>query len=412
MKILMVSEDVPHRSMGGLGRHAVTLARSLAQAGHEVDFMGNNLVPYQEVRSDIDLPGRFFPELTMSNVGFKEVGMGIYNPLRRPFIAGRLARAVMRRARDYDVIHYHGHFPLLANHIPQDVNFVQTRHDQGSDCLAHTRFRHQEICRETAPRACAECITPHPNRVQRSVSASAVRIYRRLAARAFLRHKTIFVSDLLRRNFKRTAGEGRWGVVVHNFVDYAELQAHALAGKSTSGVIEVFVAGKLSEPKGIGSFLAHVHHRVPPGMRIAVAGDGANKRSLRERYGSDRIVLLGWQSHPDTMRRMGEADVVVVPSLCEEAFGLVTLEGLIQGRKVLALDRGATPELAKYQRYEGQLLLFDDMNDLVAGLVSLKADDLSSPAAKSGNEADVSVITDAILSLYLAEKRRFASLCH
>ena len=41
MRILLVSEDIPHATLGGLGKHVVTLGNALIEAGHTVDLMGN-----------------------------------------------------------------------------------------------------------------------------------------------------------------------------------------------------------------------------------------------------------------------------------------------------------------------------------------------------------------------------------
>lgn len=405
MKILMVSEDVPHHTMGGLARHAVTLARRLAVAGHKVDFMGNNVVPFEDVRNDIELSGHFFPDLNMKNVGWKESQMGLYNPLRRPFIAWQFARAIARRAGGYDVVHYHGHFPLLANNIPKRVNFVQTRHDQGGDCLAHVRFKNHDVCTEISPMACAGCATPNPNLIQHGISASAAWVYRRLVARAFHRHKTIFVSDMLRRNFSRVAGRHDWGSVVHNFVDCSALQLHALSNIAPSNMTEVFVAGKLYAPKGIETFLRDIRARVPDTMRITIAGDGNEEVALRQRYGSDRVELLGWQTYPETMRRMSVANIVVVPSIVEESCATTVLEALALGKATFALNRGGTPELKVYERYPGQLQLFDRMEDLIAAVIRAKPIMTSNKLGTAEPiKADISVLLDSILQIYSADR--------
>jgi glycosyltransferase involved in cell wall biosynthesis len=401
MKILMVSEDVPRRKLGGLARHAVTLASVLSRNGHDVDFMGNNREPFEKAMNDIEITGNFFPELNMKNLGWKESMMGIFNPLRRPYIARRLARAIMQRARDYDVVHYHGHFPLLANHIPKEINFVQTRHDQGSDCLAHIRFRNHAICRETSPFICAECATSRPNAVQRLISASAVSMYRHLTARAFRRHKTIFVSELLRKNFCRTAGEGPWGRVIHNFWDSGAAGEHCPTRSTDHDRMEVFIAGKIYEAKGIISFLEHIQGKIPQKMHITIAGDGKYGTTiLRQRFVGTQVKHLGWLSHSDTIKHMASCDIVVVPSICEEAFGLVTLEGLSLGKQVFALNRGATPELKKYQRFSEQLLLFDNMTELVNRLVNFRPYDLQQTIFADDFAAFMPAVIEDIVNVY------------
>ena len=159
MRILIVSEDIPAPGMGGLAKHALALCRALVEAGHQVDLMGNQDCCIDCAGQEAQFGGRFFAELGGQYNGWKEMQLGLFMPPKRSWIARRFARAILRRAAQYDVIHYHGHLPNIAHYIPASVNFIQTRHDQGSDCLIHTRFRRGVICRETLPAACAGCRT-------------------------------------------------------------------------------------------------------------------------------------------------------------------------------------------------------------------------------------------------------------
>ena len=400
MKILMVSEDVPHRSMGGLARHALTLAQALAGSGHEVDFMGNNIVSFSELGKDVGFLGSVFPDLDMRRIGWKEVPFGIYNPIRRPFIAWQFAKAILRKAESYDVVHYHGHFPLLAIYIPRNINFIQTRHDQGSDCLMHVRFRDHDICRETSPLSCAACATAHPKAAQRFVSGTAVWMYRKLVAKAFRRHKTVFVSEMLRQNFCRTAGNQYWGEVVHNFADCLALEQYASDSKGSPGTIHVFIASKLYEPKGVGEFLKLLHANTPPNMRVSIAGDGIDESMLRNRFGNDHIVFLGWQDYPATIRSMSQADVVIVPSIVEESCATTVIEALALSKKTFALNRGGTPELKRYERFPGQLLLFQSMEALVSELLGVNLAPSGRPDSDANFGADISFALKKILEIY------------
>jgi len=403
MKILMVSEDVPHLSMGGAGRHAVTLAKYLFRIGHDVDFLGNGIEPYDSSQGDIVLPGRFFPDLTKHYRGWKEVKLGFFNPLRRPVIGWHFARAIMRHAMHYDVVHYHGHFPLLACYIPRNINFVQTRHDQGSDCLTHVRFRNGDVCRDISSFTCAECISPNPKIFQTFFSTLAVLTYRKLVARAFLRHKTIFVSDMLRKNFSRAAGMRHWGDVIHNFVEFDALRSFAFNKQACTGMIEVFISSKLYAPKGVSVFLEHIKARNPQNMRITIAGDSLNQGEFVTRFSNERIVFLGWRPYNETMQRMSTANVIVVPSLCEESCSTVILEGLSMGKQILALARGGTPELLKYERYPGQLTLFDNIEELVESLLTIDTHAATFHATDDTFGADVSVLLDNIINIYISD---------
>ncbi|MGH8810241.1 MAG: glycosyltransferase family 4 protein, partial [Noviherbaspirillum sp.] len=246
MRILIVSEDIPYPNMGGLAKHALNLARALVRAGHEVDILGNDEHPIEVCGEEGQFGGRFFGELNGHHAGWKEINFGMFLPPKRPSIARHLAAIVLRHAPNYDVIHYHGHIPNLAHYLPEDVNFVQTRHDQGSDCFRHTRFKDGQVCESVDPADCARCVNVHPNALQRAVSKTAVIRFRREVADSFHMHKTVFVSDLLSRNLTRSLGAGPWGTTVHNFVDRAALEKIRDAARSLppAAGFHVFIAAK------------------------------------------------------------------------------------------------------------------------------------------------------------------------
>ena len=381
MRILIVSEDVPYPNMGGLAKHALTLARALVRAGHQVDFMGAREHPVEVAGDEARFGGRFFGELDGHIAGWKEVRLGVFMPPRRSYIARRFARIIMRRAGDYDVIHYHGHVPNVALHIPADVNFVQTRHDQGSECLVNTRFASKAVCTRTDPGACASCKAARPNGAQRILSSLAVSIFRREVAAAFRRHKTIFVSDMLRHNFARVMGDEAWGVTLHNFIDEERvLRARSSSGsgntkestnvsKSAASTVTLFVAAKLYPAKGVEEMLLELAPRMPGHFRLTIAGDGHDEARLREKFASPGIVFAGWCDQQQTLAMAAAADAVIVPSVWEEPCATTVLEALTLGKTTFALARGGTPELARYACAPGQLRLFQHMRGLVDGLL-------------------------------------------
>lgn len=365
----MVSEDLPSVGMGGLARHVLSLSRALVRAGHQVDLMGNDDVPIPAAGADFVFEGHFFPELRGQFDGWKEMTLGVFVPAKRSVIARRFARAIMRRARHYDAIHYHGHLPNIARYVPNDVNFIQTRHDQGSDCLIHTRFKRGRICRTSDERHCAECRTWQPNVLQRAVSSIAVKRFRHEVAEGFRRHKTVFVSDLLRKNLARSLGPGHWGVTIHNFVDRELLNSVRVRPMMATddSALRVFVAAKLYPAKGVESFLEAVATRQDHTLSIDIVGDGSDEQRLREHFPFARFH--GWQDWQSSLKLAARAHAIVVPSVCEEACPSTVLEGLLLGKTVFALQLGGTPELAEYESGPSQLRLHATLRELVDALV-------------------------------------------
>lgn len=406
MKILMVSEDVPGEQLGGLARHVVTLANALLAAGHEVELMGRSDRAHADSAAEIGFDGRFIPGFDMRRVGWKETRLGFFNPAKRPWFAASLARAFARHAQDYDVIHYHGHLPLIGHYVDPALNFVQTRHDQGSECMTHLRFKDDAVCTATADRACAGCAHPAPGLLRTWLSGQAVARYRGETALAFARHKTIFVSDFLRRQFLRTVpvADLSRSRVIHNFIDFRKLAAAAAnaAGARAPRQGQVLVAGRIDTGKGFAEFLAAARGRLPPGARVLVVGDGPLRSRLEAQHASEQVRFLGWRPNPEVAALTAASHVCVVPSVWEEPCGTTILEALALGRPCLALARGGTPELAQYATVPGQLGLGASMD----GLVSLLVSALSGPATAqprpgaAGAGMDVSQALPRIVDFY------------
>ncbi len=372
MRILMVSEDIPYANMGGLAKHVLGLARALRQAGHQVDLLGGSQHPLSVAGAEGEFGGQFFGELDGHFAGWKERQLGFAMPPKRSWIAQQFAAAIQRHAPHYDVIHYHGHVPNVGRYLPPYLNFVQTRHDQGSDCVMHTRFRDGAICNASAAVDCASCFSAQPNVLQRALTRTAVMRYRREVGISLQRHKTVFVSDMLRHNLSRTLGPGDWGVTIHNFADRANIDAAraSIAPPPQSECLRVVVAGKISPAKGTAEFLQALAPRMPPHMQLSIIGDGPSEAALRADYaGKPQIQFHGWHCAQQTLHMTAAAHAVVVPSLWEEPFGTTILEGLLLGKPTFALARGGTPEIARYAWQPEQLRLHATLAELVQDLL-------------------------------------------
>jgi len=366
----MVSEDLPGAQVGGLGKHVVTLSNALLDAGHAVDILGRSDRWHAGSVAEIGFRGRVLPGFDFSRPGWKESQLGFFNPVKRPWFARSIARAMLRQAARYDVVHYHGHLPMAGRYLPEGLNFVQTRHDQGSECVIHLRFKEDHVCTALDARDCAACIHPTPNTLRRSVSGMAVRRYRRESAHSFARHKTIFVSDFLRRAFLRAVPDADLSRarVIHNFIRYPYLRERA-AGAGAVQAGEVLLVGRIDAGKGFGEFLAQVAGWLPPHARISIVGDGPLRARLEERYAGPQVRFLGWLPYDEVIRMSACSHLLVIPSVWEEPCGTTILEALALGKQCLALARGGTPELAAYQYYDGQLQLLETMPRLVQCLV-------------------------------------------
>lgn len=399
LRILMVSEDIPAATLGGLGKHVVRLGNYLIRQGHTVDLMGWADIDYEPCRREVGFEGRYIPGFTFKGTNWKEHALGAYVPGKRSYRAQRIARAILRVAGDYDVVHYHGHYPMIGRYIPRSINFVQTRHDQGSECPAHLRFRQGQICTTDNPRDCAAC-APHarPGWWREQLSAFAVQQYRRHTAESFSRHKTVFVSGFLQRAFLRHVpkADERNMHVVHNFID-----AGTMPPPQVGDPAHVLFVGRIDEAKGVMALLDELARIEAHDLQFDIIGDGPFRAACEARHAAPNVRFHGWQLQTKALAATAQAGRVVVPSILEESCGTTILEGLALGKVVYALARGGTPELVTYERWPGQLRLFDSMAELAHALATERQE--SPQVVPSGGfGADIGCLVEHILKLYRA----------
>ena len=150
------------------------------------------------------------------------------------------------------------------------------------------------------------------------------------------------------------------------------------AAPSSQGVRFLFL-GRLEREKGVRelceaflqAFNSHPH------MELDVAGWGTLESELRDIYGSHpSIHFLGMVQGKSKMDALRNATVVIIPSLVDEVFGLVTVEAYAFGKPVIASDVGGLPELVRHGE-TGWLVEPGDIRSLVDRILSVATMDPS-----------------------------------
>jgi glycosyltransferase involved in cell wall biosynthesis len=136
-------------------------------------------------------------------------------------------------------------------------------------------------------------------------------------------------------------------------------------------------------------------------------GDGPLRQVIEQQFSGPDVTFLKHQAYAKTVQLTASSHVSVVPSLCEESCSTTTLEALSLGRPCFALRRGGTPELAVYQRWPGQLQLFDTIEDLVQGLLTHMQSqpsvlDVATTHGEPSQASDVMALLPNILQVYEA----------
>ncbi len=102
--------------------------------------------------------------------------------------------------------------------------------------------------------------------------------------------------------------------------------------------------GRLSQEKGLATLLPALRES---GHRLVVAGTGPDEADLR-RAAPPSVEFRGVVDPANVPDLIRAARAVVVPSLCQEAFGRVVVEAYAAGVPVIASRTGGLPEIVEH----------------------------------------------------------------
>jgi glycosyltransferase involved in cell wall biosynthesis len=135
--------------------------------------------------------------------------------------------------------------------------------------------------------------------------------------------------------------------VIHNCFDDTVFVAGEAAGRPPGSFV---FCGRLVSDKGCDlaiRALAEVR-RANRAATLTIIGDGPEKgplMQLAQALGvSDAVTFTGALPFREVAARLRAHRCTVVPSIWEEPFGIVVLEGLASGCEVIVTDRGGLPE--------------------------------------------------------------------
>jgi glycosyltransferase involved in cell wall biosynthesis len=184
---------------------------------------------------------------------------------------------------------------------------------------------------------------------------------RRAARSAFARADwvTACSDDLRQRSMALGADPARletlpYGVDTVRFAPSASVRDEVRRELGVGDAPLIFTAGRLVRKKGFEYLIdaaAPVANQFP-GLRIAIAGDGDLRDELRARSGTraaGTVVWLGNRSQDEIARLSAAADVVVVPSIRDDAGNVdglpnFALEALATATPVVATTAGGLPQ--------------------------------------------------------------------
>ena len=260
----------------------------------------------------------------------------------------RALNAVLER-EDPDVVHVHG-LSTLHPRLFRDLcrrPLIWTLHDTSLVCLRRTLLdRRGQACERAVGFGCLSRGCHRPGEVDGRTSdwlrIASLPLYLRMYRNApAVTVPSQYVKQVLVRNGFR-AEHLR---VLPLCSRFAGASSPSFPQRSEPSIL---FAGRLSREKGVLQLLEALARIRAFSWIARFAGDGPERSELEKRLGalglSERVHLTG-ELAPDALSAaLTASDLVVVPSLAPESFGLIGVEAMAHGRPVVAYDGGGAEE--------------------------------------------------------------------
>ena len=390
MRILQVVHGYPPQKWGGVELLTATLTQALTERGHQVTVfarMADTTAEEFSVRDDD--PGHSMPtDNALADTDEPKVRVvRVVNNLSRishfrlgydnPFLDEAFHRVLTEARPDIVHIQHIGNLSGGLIHVSAQLGYpvVLSLHDFFFACSRHYLIDNQT-------RLC-----PGPDRGERCIAClesvtSADEARRRFAYFEQLLHipqqvivPSRFLADRMRDIFPFL--EPRLHVVAPGIVPGRQIEREERNTRQPSP-LRVLCIGMLAPYKGPHVLIKAVR-RLPVGSlavslyggRLAVWNAYADQ--LETDAADLPIRFYGTYAHDELSAILAQHDVLVVPSICEETFSLVTREALQAGLPVIAAKRGALPEVIQ-DGVNGLLFEPENADDLRRCLERLRTD--------------------------------------
>lgn len=358
MKILLVSQHFELR--GGSDVLVHHTKRILEDAGHQVHLFAARMQGQED--DGVHPSGDHFESPGISR-------------LHRFFLNGEASsrlEALLERER-FDVAHLHIHYgtltsaiiaPLRRHRIPT----VQHLHEYRSFCTISIARRNGQTCTSCSVGNYLPGIVHRCNRgsfLRSAITCGEIYVADMLGAKSWPQ-RFLAVSDFQRDMLVQQGMPEDRLFTLHNPVDEAFFGAETAADRSS-----ILYFGRIEEYKGVFDLL-EIARRLPS-VRIVVAGDGNDRtafEALISRGNLPNIHVLGPVGKDRLLRELEQARAVLVPSRCNETFGLSAVEAMAAGVPAIVTEMGGLPEVVEHAR-TGYVVPEGDIDAMVGRITEL-----------------------------------------
>jgi len=343
MKIMMISSLYGFAG-GGAGLVAHNLARALAAAGHQLSVVTIGGTRHYSIMEEQDIKiFRFIPQ-------------NLY-PLQEKDLHPGWQKVIWQLVDTYNFQCANELRKILIHETPDIIHIHKMRGFSGAVWHVASRFLPGRVIQ-----TCHDYESMSPDGYLRG-SVGRMALHRQWPVRGYQLLRARFSAGVsvvtAPSNFtlKRITESGLFPLarsdVVWNTHDWSHSQLRAIherANTVSNDPVCFLFLGRLEREKGVvelcEAFL--LASRSNPRMQLRLAGWGTLESKLRAKYGGNsRIDFLGAIAGREKEEALANSTAVIIPSLWEEVFGVVTVEAFAFGKPVIASRVGGLPELVR-----------------------------------------------------------------
>ena len=325
---------------GGSESYMLYLGEHLKKLGHEIEYFGM----YAENNTVGNSIGKY-----TQNMDFHSKGLARFLYPFKIIYSREAKKKIMQVIDDFkpDIVHMNNiNFQLTPSIIygikKKGVKLVQTVHDYQMICPNHLlyNFDKNTPCEKCVKGSHINCIKNkciHNSTVKSILGVIEAKLYSLLKT---YKKVDLFVcpSNFLENKLLSAKGYYKGKTkTIHNFIDKEKFSN--TDRKEDSYIVFI---GRLSKEKGI-EYIAKTAKLLGE-YTFVIAGSGPDEGMLK---GIDNIKLAGFVTGNDLTELMGNAKLLLLPSVCYENCPLSILEAHSMGVPVVTMNSGGMAELVK-----------------------------------------------------------------
>lgn len=334
----MVTTFYPPYNFGGDGIAVHQLANELAQRGHLVDVF--HCVESFSLLSNSAVTGEYYNHPNIKITGLKSFA-GFLSPLSAQQTGLLLFKKELKKALNqtqYDVIHYHN-ISLIGiaalSYGNSSAVKLYTLHEHWLICPMHVLWKFdREICLK---KDCTMC---------QIRGGKPPQLWRHTGLlEKMIRYIDSFISPS-QFTLKKHLADGLTIPIEHipNFIADTESDQILLNQNEINKPHYFLFVGRLEKIKGLQNVIPIFKKKQK--YELLIVGDGKYKEELKKLTGGNsNIKFLGKLGRVELKTLYRQAIAVIVPSICYETFGIVSVEAFSFKTPVLVNNLGALPEV-------------------------------------------------------------------